>query len=337
MSLKKAIACIRGNNNFLITSHTNLEADALGSELSFYRLLKAIGKQATIVNQDNTPPEYYFLPGINNIEKLNRKFFAEGESAKGAKKNLKDIEFDCFVTLDCSNLGRCGEVAKLNTKDRPILNIDHHISNERFGNINWIEPDSSSCCQMIYKLYKGLGVTLNKDIAMLLYAGILTDTGSFRHSNTSSLTHKIASELLKFNLDVVGVYKNVYENIAFEDMRLLNKIQSTVRRDFNGKVAWFEVKQSLIKNKKISFDLSEYILSFARAIKDVEVAVLFKENLDQKNEVRVNFRSQGKVDVNKIAQFFGGGGHKTASGCTIKGKIDEVRRRVLVKIRESLK
>lgn len=307
----------------MITSHTNSEGDALGAELAFFRLLRAMGKHATIINADKTGPEYGFLPGINNIMRF--------------QKNLRDVRFDYLVVLDCSELRRCGDVAKLNTRLKPIVNIDHHISNLRFGNINWVESDASSCSEMIYKLYKALRIPLNRDIAMLLYVGILTDTGSFRYSNTNSLTHRIVSELLRFDLDVVQIHKNIYENIPFQDMKLLIKILPTLRRQFHGKIARFEIKQNLIKDKKISFDLSEHILSFGRMIKDIEVVVLFKENLSRKDEIRVNFRSPGKIDVNKIAQFFGGGGHKTASGCTIKGKIDEVRRRVLCKVRDSFK
>lgn len=324
MSLKKAIAGIKNNQNFLITTHINLEGDALASELAFFRILKAMGKQAIIINADNTPLEYAFLPGINNIKKFSN--------------NLKNIKFDCFVVLDCSGLSRCGRVASLNIDRKPVLNIDHHISNKWFADINWVEPSSSSCTQMIYKLCKELRVPLDKEIAMLLYVGILTDTGSFRYPNTNSLTHKVVSELLKHNLDIVEIYKKVYENIAFKDMRLLVKVLSALKCQLNGKIAYLTITRQLLKKYRgISFDLTDYTLNFARAIKDVEVAVLFKEDTGQENKVRVNLRSQGKIDVNKIAQFFGGGGHKTASGCTIKGNIEEVRRKVLREIKESFK
>jgi phosphoesterase RecJ-like protein len=322
MSLKKVLNCVKRKNNFLITTHIRLEGDALGSELAFYSLLKSMNKRARIINDDELPPEYGFLPDNNAIEKLNRK-----------SKNLK---FDCFVILDCSTLERCGEVYKLNTQGKPMVNIDHHISNEKFGDINWIEPHFASCTEMIYKIYKALKIPLDKKIATYLYAGMLTDTGSFRYTNTTSSTHKIASELLKFNLDIPHIYKSVYENIPFDDMKLLTKILQGIRRESQGRIIWFQVKQGLLRNKKISFDLSEQILNFARAIKDSEVAVLFKENLGVKNEIRVNFRSHGKVDVNRIARIFGGGGHRTASGATIKGSLDQVRRKVLTKIKESL-
>lgn len=332
MELKKVIACIKSNKNFLITTHINPEGDALGSELAFYRLLKKMGKRAIIINQDNLPPGYDFLPGINRVKKINQKFFS-----KGQKENLSAIKFDCFVILDCSDLKRCGEVYKINTGNKPILNIDHHISNKKFGDINWIEPNASSCAQMIYKLYKKLRLALDRDTATLLYVGILIDTGSFRYSNTTSFTHKIVSALLEYNLDTSEIYKNLYGNIPFQDMKLLSRILPTIRRLAQGRIAWFQIKRGLLEDRKPSFDLTENILNFARAIKDVEVTVLFKENLGKKNEVRVNLRSQGKVDVNKIAQFFGGGGHKTASGATVKGNIDTVRKKVLNKIQQALK
>ncbi len=323
MSLKKVIACVRKNKSFLITAHTNLEGDALGAELAFARLVERLGKKATIVNEDDIPYGYNFLPGVNKVLKYGR--------------SAKETGFDCFVVLDCSDLKRTGEVYRINLSRKPVLNIDHHISNEKFGDINWVEPHASSCCEMVYKLYEKLNVPLDKDAAMPLYVGILTDTGSFRYSNCSSLTHAIVAKLLKSNLDVREIYQNVYENIPFADMQLLSRILPTVKRQAQGKIVWFQLKRNLLKNKKLSFDLSEHILSFGRAIKDAQVVVLFKENLGVKDEVRINFRSHGKVDVNRIAKAFGGGGHKTASGATVKGKIDSIRRKVLAKIREELR
>lgn len=322
MSLKKVVASLRKNKSFLITTHTNMEGDALGSELAFYGILKKLGKKATIVNEDALPYGYEFLPNTDKIIKY--------------KDNLKEIKFDCFVALDCSDLNRTGEVYRLNSQQKPILNIDHHISNQKFGDINWVESRASSCSEMIYKLYQALRLPIDKDTAILLYTGILTDTGSFRYSNVTSFTHKAISELLKFNLDIPKIYKSVYEDIPFEDMKLLAKILPAMKRDAGGRIIWFQIKHNMLRNKKLSFDLSEHILTFGRAIKGVEVVALFKENLGVKNEIRVNFRSQGKVDVNKIAQFFGGGGHKTASGATVRGKLDDVRRRVLAKIKENL-
>lgn len=321
MGLGKAVACIKRNKRFLITAHTNLEGDALGAELGFLNLVKKLGKQGVIVNEDDIPYGYDFLPGKNYIKKLNRKTIR--------------TKFDCFVVLDCSDLNRTGEVYRIN-RDKQILNIDHHISNRMFADVNWVDPHASSASEMVYKLFKKMRVALDKESAVALYTGILADTGSFHYSNTSSFTHKAASELLKFNLDIPFIFKNLYENIPFADMKLLAKVLPTIRRGQKGRIAWFQIKRKMLKRGKIYIDLTENLLSFARAVKDVEVAVLFKENLGVRSEIRINLRSQGKVDVNKVAQYFGGGGHKAAAGATIKGKIEQVRKKVLAKIKESL-
>lgn len=323
MGLKKVVAQIKNHDNFLITSHVNLEGDALGSELAFLKLIKALGKNAVIVNEDNVPYGYDFLPGLNCIKKY--------------KDNLKGVKFDCFVAVDCSDLKRTGEVYRLNTKSAPIINIDHHISNARFGTVNWIDPYASCACEMIYELYKKMAVKPDKEAALCLYVGILADTGSFRYSNTTAVTHRITSELLEYGIDVVEVYKNVYGNFPFKDMKLVVHVLNNIRRRHRGQIAWFEVSADLLKRYKTLYvDLTDYVMNFARAIKDVEVVVLFKENLGIKNEIRINFRSQGRIDVNKIANFFGGGGHKSASGCTISGEIGQVRNRVLKKVDEAL-
>lgn len=322
MGIKNAAACVRKNNKFLIAAHTSPEGDALGSQLAFFYLLKAQGKDAVIINDDRVPEEYSFLPGIEKIRKFD--------------KHALDIKFDCFVTLDCSDLKRIGEVSQINIPARPVLNIDHHISNVYFGDVNWVRPQASSCAEMIYQLYKEMKVKFDRKTALLLYAGILTDTGSFRYSNTTAFTHKAAAELLEYGINTQQVYKSLYENTPFEDMKLLGRILPGMNRAFGGKVIWFQVKKEMLQDKKVSFDLAEHILSFGRAVKGTEAVVLFKENLREENEVRVNFRSQGLLDVNKIAQAFGGGGHKAAAGATVKGRIEDVRRRVLRRIKESL-
>jgi len=319
--LKRVAEAIKKHKTFLITTHTSPEGDALGSELALYRLLKKIGKQAVIINQDPIPQEYYFLPERERIKLY---------------KDAHPPHFDCLVVLDCSDLSRTGETHKLN-KDKPVINIDHHISNNGFGDFKWVWPQASSASEMVYLLYKEFGAGFDKESALFLYVGIMTDTGSFRYSNTSAFTHKVAEELMRFGLDPRKIYKFIYENVGFSDMRLLIRILDGISRSRDGRVCWVEIPAKLLRRNKVCFDLSEQILSFMRAIKDTQVAAIFKENLGVKDEVRFNLRSNGSVDVNKVARFFGGGGHKTASGCTVRGKIGDIRRKVIAKITRSLK
>lgn len=321
MGLKKICASIKKYNNFLITVHTSPEGDALGAQLGFYSLINKLGKCGVIINEDALPYGYDFLPGNKFIRRLG--------------KDSKYIDFDCFVVLDCADLRRTGSVYKLNKTNRPVLNIDHHISNRFFGDVNWVDPRASSCSEMIYKLYKQLRLPIDKDTALALYTGLMTDTGSFRYSNTSGFTHRVAAELLASGINVSQVYRNTYENIPLSDVRLLLKLLPEIKFCAKGAIAWFQVKKKLFRGKNPRIDLADQCLSFGRAIKGVKVVALFKESLKDNKEVRVNLRSQGEVDVNKIAALFGGGGHKTAAGCTLYGEIGKISKRVLSKIKES--
>lgn len=319
MSLKKVIEVLKENSKFLITSHINLEADALGSELALARLLKDEGKVVVIMNEDRVPEEYSFLPGIREITK--------------PKKNL---DFDVAIVLDCSDLNRCGRVKDLITESKLILNIDHHKLNKRFGKINWLEPNSSSCCEMIYKLYKEMSKPIRKDTALLLYTGILTDTGSFRYPNTTGFTHRVISELLRFKLSISDIYHRIYESIPYSDVNLIPQILSSLKKDTSGKpIFYLRMDKEILKRKKSHYDLTENILNFVRSIRGGELFILFKEISLQ--ETRVNLRSKGKFDVAKLARYFGGGGHSTAAGCTINKPLEIAQELVLEKARRMLR
>jgi len=322
MGINEACQAIKKYNNFLITVHTSPEGDALGSEIGFLGLIEKLGKKGVIVNEDKIPYGYDFIcpKGLINI----------------LDKNSSRIVFDCFVALDCADLARTGEVYKLNSLKKPILNIDHHISNRNFGDINWVDPEASSCSEMVYRLYKKLGAKIEKFAALAIYTGIMTDTGSFHYSNTSSSTFKAASELLKTGINTAEVYRNTHENIPLSDMKVLLKLLPKIKFYFSGKVACFRITKQAVKDARFSIDIADQLLNFARMIKGVEVVLLLKENFNLKNQVRINLRSQGKVDVNKIASYFAGGGHKAASGATLTGSIDKIEKEVISKIRAFL-
>jgi phosphoesterase RecJ-like protein len=321
MSIKKVSDNIKKHSVFLITTHQCPEGDALGSEIAFYNLLKKLGKSAFIVNQSPTPKECAFLKGSELIRRY--------------RHGMK-LKFDVLVMLDCSDESRCGYVVNLAADGQPVINIDHHISNNKFGDINWVLPAASSVSEMIYKLYKAMRVSMDTDTARALYVGILTDTGSFRYVNTTSFTHKAVAELLKYNLNVYRIYRSIYENISFSDISLLKRVLFSLEKDASGKIIIFKIKRDLLKGKKIRFDLTEHVLNFGRLIQGAEVCVLLKEQQDKLGQIRVNLRSQGSVDVNRIAQSFGGGGHKTASGYTSSGGLEGTKRKLIKKIKEQL-
>ncbi len=315
--MEKVIEAIRKYNKFLITAHVNLEGDSLGSQLGMKALLDSLGKTAVIVDNDPVPDHYKFLPKAGEV--------SNDLSAK--------LDFEAALVLDCPTLKRIGKVKDV-ISGKFIVNIDHHISNEKFGQINWVDPNASSAGEMVYKIYKEMGIKLTKEAALALYIAILTDTGSFNYDNTSSVTHEIAGELLGYGIDPASVSESVYERRSVADIKFLGRVLSTINVNKKGDVAYLEVTKIMLKETGGSLLKSEGFVNYARSVDKVKVAIIFKEDLNGK--VNVSFRSKGEADVNKIAAFFGGGGHVKASGCIIEGRLAEVEERVLAKVDEVL-
>ena len=308
----------------MVTTHTNPEGDAIGSELAFYSLLRSLGKEAVVINKDPLPSEFDFFPDKKKILLLN-------------ERTPRRLSYDCMVFLDCADLSRAGGVDALRAAGKPVLNIDHHISNQRFAEVNWVDPEASSCAEMVFRLYKAMHVPFDKASALYLYVGMMTDTGSFRYSNTHSSTHKAIAELLAFGIKPAGVYEKISECIPWPDIQLLSRIIPTIHVEERGRIAWVQVGKEVLQDKRPTFDLSEHLLGFMRLIKDVEVVVLFRQSRVAPHQIRVNFRSKSSFDVNAIASFFGGGGHKAASGAIVRGDLVQVRKRVLARIRQALR
>lgn len=323
--MKQVIEAIKNNKRFLITAHVNLEGDSLGSQLAMKELLIGMGKEAFILDNDSVPEHYRFLPKAGEV----------------SNKLDKAQDFDAAIILDCPTLQRTGKVKDVIAKKaKPIINIDHHISNEKFGQINWVDSNASSAGEMVYRLFKEMGAKLTKEVALSLYIAILTDTGSFNYDNTSSITHEIAGELLGYGLDPALVSESVYERRSVEDIRLLTLVLDTLKVNKDGTVAYMEVTKDMLEKTRADMAKSEGLINYARSIDKVKVAVLFKEDLKEKNKINISFRSKGNgetIDVNKIAATFGGGGHTKASGCIITGSLEEAKKKVLAEVEKTLK
>ncbi|KPK39327.1 MAG: hypothetical protein AMJ78_08655 [Omnitrophica WOR_2 bacterium SM23_29] len=316
MSITNVVQAIRGNKRFLIAGHINPEADAVGSQLALASLLKRLGKGVLIVNEDPPPESCKFLPNIKSI-----KLF----------KDVKESYFkrpDCAIIVDCPVLDRIGKVKELITDGVILVGIDHHISNERYGDINWIDLKSSAVGEMVFEIFKRFKLKLNKEEATQLYTAILIDTGSFRYSNTTERTHRIAAELIKYGLDTDSIYKQLYELKAFPATQLLGLSLSTIKKSRDGKVVWFWLTRQMLKQAGARFDDAENFINYARAVKGVKVAIFLKET-DKKGKVQISLRGRKGCDVNKIASRFGGGGHARAAGCTITGIPKEAERKIL--------
>ncbi len=313
--MNRIIKELKKHKSYLVVSHVNLEGDAIGSSLAIALLLKRLGKKVIVINEDNVPAQYSFMP-----------------FSKLIKKPKKNLLFDAVVAVDCSDIGRIGRCIEYIPKNKVIINIDHHFGNDNFGKVNWIEPKASSCSEMIYQLFKKMSVPIDNKTAYLLYVGIMTDTGSFKYANTTSFTHRVVAELIDKNLDIHEIYKDVYQNVSTDNAKKIISVLNTLRFDKTGKIAYLEQKRKDIAGDT-STDLSEYILDFARSLRGVEVVLLFKES-EENNKIRVNLRSKSRYDVNRLAKIFCGGGHRTASGCTIKGDIREAERKLIAAARK---
>ncbi|MEE9499914.1 MAG: bifunctional oligoribonuclease/PAP phosphatase NrnA [Candidatus Omnitrophota bacterium] len=321
-TIESIIKAIRKFERFLITSHMNLEGDSLGSQLAMANLLKNLGKDFVIFDNSRVPDHYQFLPHVKLIQH---------------KMDIRNTRFDAAIVLDCPTLARTGKVKEAVKKAGYIINIDHHVSNERFGDLNWIEKGASSVGEMIYKLYKKLNSAITKEIALHMYIAILTDTGSFNYSNTSSVTHEIVSELLGYGIKPYDISKSIYENKSPGDIKLLARVLLSLKVIENGRIAYIVVRKKLFNETKTRETACEDIISFARSIKGVDAAVFFREDIKKKGIFHVSFRSSKGMDVNKVAATFGGGGHKSASGCTLRGNFEEIKRKVLKRIKNELR
>lgn len=318
--IKKVIGVLKKHDNFLITSHINLEGDSVGSQLAMANLLKRIGKNYFIFDNDPIPRSF--------------KFLLDGENIKTALN--KSDRFDVIIALDCPVIERTGKVAQYFKKAKAIINIDHHISNTNFGDIIWVEPRISSCGEMLYHLYKGFGVKIDKKAALSMYVAILTDTGGFAYENTNYITHRIVSELLKTGIRPLWVGKRLNESKTLNDLRLLNETLKTLKLYYNGQVAALYTSAKMLRRLKLKPASAENFVNYARSINTVKIAIFLLERSDKQGEVHVSFRSKGEVDVNKLASLFNGGGHPNASGCLIKGSIEKAKKIILPKVKEFL-
>ncbi len=319
MSYAKVLSALKRHESFLITTHVNPDIDGLSSELAMALFLKKQGKKVTVVNTEEVLPMHAFLPGAHLVRKFNRQ----------------PVSFDCAIIVDCGDLNRVDRVRKLMTKGKPVINIDHHVTNDKFGDVNLVDYSASSTAEMVFHLLKKGKCKLTKDMAVLLYLGIMTDTGSFRFDNTTARTHSVVAELMTHKFSVAQFYKKVYETVPLADLKNFVKLMNGFQMTHHGRVATVELTKPLLKTVSKEFDIREKIFSLLRAIKGVEVIVIFTEH--EHRATRINFRSQGNVDVAKLASQFKGGGHKRASGCWVQGKVKEAKRKIFAQLSKVLR
>ncbi len=313
--LSQVVELIENKQKFGITTHIKPDGDGVGSSLGLCWLLRSLGKQAEVVVRGDIPPAYRSLPGASDIRDVEKI----------------DTEYDAVFVIECSDLERPG-IAGL---DREFtVNIDHHATSEHFGTVNWIDSTASAVGEMIYNLVKAIGGRVTKEIAECVYMALVTDTGSFHFSNTTERTLKVASELIKAGAKPAEISEAVYNNYPWSRIELMRQVISTVRRDASGKVAF--MRQTLKMREEagaIDGDNNGFV-NIPLAARDILATVYMREVGD--NVYRVSLRSKGDINVARVAEQFGGGGHRNAAGLTIEGDWDEKEQEIVASVRQAV-
>jgi phosphoesterase RecJ-like protein len=274
-------------------------------------LLQSLGKSAEVIVSDGVPPAYQSLPGSEDIRRV----------------AAIDAEYDAVFVIECSDIERPG-IRGLESEF--TVNIDHHATSEHFGTINWIDPTASAVGEMIYNLCKAIGGRITREIAECVYMALVTDTGSFHFSNTTERTLKVASELIKAGVKPAQISEAVYNNYPWSRIELMRQVLDTVKRDPTGRVAWLRQTLAMKENAHAIEGDNNGFVNIPLAARDVLAVVYMREVGD--DEFRVSLRSKGNINVARVAEAFGGGGHKNAAGLRVEGDWDAKEKEIIAAV-----
>jgi len=314
-SFEEIGALLRSQETFAVLSHVRPDGDALGSQLGLGLSLASLGKKVMVRNEDGLLEKYAFLPG--------------GEYLQTPLSDPQD--FDVAIALDTATQSRLGTSTSLVRSAKTWINIDHHPSNPRYGDLVYIDSNAPATGQILFELIKSQGLPMDAAIAENLFVAISTDTGSFQYPNTTARTFEIGAELLRCGVNVGRVSQLLYENYPRRRAELLRELLGTMRFSGNGQVASFSLSLKTAAALQAKPEDNEGLIDHLRAIQGVIVAVFFEELVEGK--VRVSMRSKSDaVDVGAVCEKFGGGGHKLAAGARVLGTLAEVEGKVLKEI-----
>jgi phosphoesterase RecJ-like protein len=308
---KGMLDLIRGSTSFLVTSHLDPDGDAVGCQLAIYSVLKRLGKDVKAVSEDGVPPSYAFLEGAGDV--------ATSRQAAGGPR-------EAAIVVDAGTLERIGWVADLVKRCGTVINIDHHRSNDGFGDLNLVVTSAGACGEIVYHVLQGLGVDLLLREAEALYVAILSDTGCFRFPTTTAGTLKIAAHLMEIGVKPYQVASQIYWRKPLASLKTLGDALSSIEVTEDGSVATMDVTRSMYLRSGAANVDTEGFANYPRSIDGVAVGVLLRETED--GRFRVSLRAAEGYDVDAVARAFGGGGHPTAAGFRIEGNLDEIKSRV---------
>lgn len=322
------VSQLKSSERIFVASHESPDGDAVGSLLATYLVLKATGSQVVCYNPSQIPAVYRFLPGVDAIT-------SDPSAVDGC---------DTAVILDCGNLARIGKVSDQVAGLPAVINIDHHVTNTNFGTHRLIDTEACATAAIIYRLVKAADLPITQDVATCLYTGILTDTGSFRFSNTNQEVFAICDALTTLGVDPYRVAQHVYGTYSLGRIKLLNLALDSIELSANGQMSIMTLTQQMLRVTRTQPEDADGLINYARRIQDVKVAALIQELADpdapdaadsladgkrrsggERRGYHVSLRSDGSVDVAEIAMSFGGGGHPNASGFSIETTLAELK------------
>ena len=317
--MEQIIHHLNNSNRVFLATHAGPDGDAIGSLLALGLALDASDKTVTLYNESPIPAVYRFLPSVTRIGN------DIGES----------IRYDTAVVLDCGDLQRVGDGVSRIAEIPVVINIDHHVTNTYFGDFQLIDTSACATAEIVYHLIKKMGLTIDKPVATAIYTGILTDTGSFRFSNTNKAAFTICEEMVDVGVDPYKVAQHVYGTYSLERIKLLNLALDSIELSPNGKLSLMAITQGMFNQTGTRPEDTDGLINYARNIEDVKVAALIQQihngsgkSMDP-NRFHVSLRSDGSVDVAEFASGFGGGGHSSAAGFCIESALSDIKSRIL--------
>ncbi|MGB8426358.1 MAG: bifunctional oligoribonuclease/PAP phosphatase NrnA [Desulfobacterales bacterium] len=323
--MEAVIRSLTDSRRVVVASHENPDGDAVGSLLAVGLALEQQNKAVTFFNASPIPAVYRFLPAVGRI--------TDDITAAGG--------FDTAVVLDCGGLERLGPSAALIQEIPVVVNIDHHITNTGFGTIRLVDPEACATAELVYRLLVHMRAPIGKELATLIYTGILTDTGSFRFANTSSATFAICLEMIRRGANPHEVARHVYGTYSLGRIKLLNLALDSIEIRGDGKLSIMTVTREMLRQTGTHPEDADGLIHYARRIEDVRVAALIHEQPNGKGATsgpgrfHVSLRSDGSVDVAAVAVSYGGGGHRSAAGFSIEAQLFEVKKQ-LARLAEKL-
>jgi phosphoesterase RecJ-like protein len=317
--MDQIIQHIKDGQHVLIASHAEPDGDSVGSLVALGLALAKLDKKITMYNPSPIPAVYRFLPGAGRIV-----------------RQIKSADaYDLALVLDCGDLVRIGETSAEVGKIPVLINIDHHVSNTGFGHIQFIDTSACATAEIVYRLIKALEIPFDKAIATSIYTGILTDTGSFRFSNTNQAAFAISKAMTDAGVEPHNVAQRVFGTYSLGRIKLLNMALNSIEISDNGKLSMMTVTRSMLNTSGTSTEDLDGMINYARRIEDVKVAALIHEiknsagKFTNMNRYHVSLRSDSSVDVAKIAGRFGGGGHSSAAGFQIESTLVALKTKII--------